>query len=463
MKTTFALYFANRGFFPGESIASARAEMIQAVTGAGYDVLVMDEALTRYGAVETLAEGKIYADFLDSHRGEYQGIILCLPNFGDENGASEALKHVDVPVLVQAYPDDPAQMDFAHRRDALCGKIAMCNVLRQLKIRYTLTTKITVSPLSESFAEDLRLFAGTCRTVAGMKQFHIGAIGARTTAFKTVRFDEIAMANHRVTVETIDLADVFARMDCMGVEQLEQKKAVYAALSDFGTYPPEKLENIARLGAVIDDLIAEYDLHAIAIRCWNELQLRYGIAPCLILGELNERGIAAACELDVNNAVMMRALYLAADHPVMLLDVNNNYGDSDDACIFFHCGPAPQSMMAERGHIEEHLMFRKSYGEGSGVGINKGKLMSGNVTIGSLKTENGALCSFVSEGTLTDEPVGDGFFGCGTVFRKPDVQAMLRYMCENGYRHHVAIVKGSWGKAVEEAFAKYLGYQIDAI
>lgn len=206
----------------------------------------------------------------------------------------------------------------------------MCNVLRQLKLRYTLTTKITVSPLSESFAEDLRLFAGTCRTVAGMKQFHIGAIGARTTAFKTVRFDEIAMANHRITVETIDLADVFARMDRMGGKQLEEKKAVYAALSDFDTYPPEKLENIARLGAVIDDLIAEYDLHAIAIRCWNELQLRYGIAPCLIL-----------CELDVTNAVMMGALYLAADHLVMLLDVNNNYGDSDNACIFFHCGPAP--------------------------------------------------------------------------------------------------------------------------
>ena len=117
-------------------------------------------------------------------------------------------------------------------------------------------------------------------------------------------------------------------------------RSVYAALSDFGTYPPEKLENIARLGAVIDDLIAEYDLHAIAIRCWNELHLRYGIAPCLILCELNERGIAA-CELDVTNAVMMGALYLAADHLVMLLDVNNNYGDSDDACIFFHCGPAP--------------------------------------------------------------------------------------------------------------------------
>ena len=146
MKITFALYFANRGFFPGESIAAARAEMEKAVTDAGFDYIAMEESLTRFGAVETITEGKLYADFLEKNRGKYQGIIMCLPNFGDENGASEALKYADVPVLVQAYPDELSHMDFAHRRDALCGKIAMCNVLRQLGIHYTLTQKTAVSP-----------------------------------------------------------------------------------------------------------------------------------------------------------------------------------------------------------------------------------------------------------------------------------------------------------------------------
>ena len=121
MKITFALYFANRGFFPGESIAAARAEMEKAVTDAGFDYIAMEESLTRFGAVETIAEGKLYADFLEKNRGKYQGIIMCLPNFGDENGASEALKYADVPVLVQAYPDELSHMDFSHRRDALCG------------------------------------------------------------------------------------------------------------------------------------------------------------------------------------------------------------------------------------------------------------------------------------------------------------------------------------------------------
>lgn len=463
MNITFALYFGNRGFFPGESIADARREMIDAVEKAGFGYLCMDEKQTRYGAVETIKEGKRFAEFLKEHKGEYDGVIFCMPNFSDENGASVAFKDIDVPILVQAYPDELDKMDFSHRRDAFCGKIAMCNVLRQLKIPYTLTSKICESPLSEEFAEDLRLFAGTCRAVKGLRQFNIGAIGARTTAFKTVRYDEIAMANHRVNIETIDLSYVFRKMDEVCLEDLEKKKTVYANLSNFGKYPPAKLENIARLGVVIDEIIEEFDLQAIAIRCWDELQKKYGIAPCLILGELNERGIAAACELDVNNAVMMRALYLAADCPVMLLDVNNNYGNADDKCIFFHCGPVPQTLMAERGHIEEHLMFKKSYGEGSGVGINKGKLICGDVTIGSFKTENGKMCSFIAEGELTDDYVGDGFFGCGTVFKKQNVENMLRYMCEEGYRHHVAITKGKWSVAVKEAFEKYLHYYIDVL
>lgn len=462
-KMTFALFFGNRGFFPGELIAGARDSLCKALEDNGYGYIIMDENLTRYGAVETITEGKCYARFLEENKGKYDGIILSLPNFGDENGASVAFKDVDVPILVQAFPDEMDKMDFAHRRDAMCGKLAMCNVLRQLKIKYTLTKKFCVDPLSEDFKEDLRIFAGVCRVVKGMRSFNVGAIGARTTAFKTVRYDEIAFQNNRINVETIDMSRVFTMMENVDAEKLAKKKAKYASISNFGNYPDKKLENIARLGVAIDELIEELDLHAVAIRCWDELQKQYGVAPCLILGELNERGIAAACELDVTNAVMMRAVGLAADYPVMLLDVNNNYENADDKIIFFHCGPAPVSMMSGEGKIEEHLMFRKSYGEGSGVGINKGKLFVGDVTVGSFKTEDGNLCAFVTEGKLLNEDLPPVFFGCGTVFQKENANGLLQYMAMNGYRHHVAITKGNYAAAVTEAFTNYLNYKIDLI
>lgn len=462
-KTTFALFFGNRGFFPGELIASAREDMIKACEKNGYGYIVMDESLTRYGAVETITEGKLYAKFLEEHKGEYDGIILSLPNFGDENGASVAFKDVDVPILVQAFPDEMNKMDFAHRRDAMCGKMAMCNVLRQMKIKYTLTKMFCVDPLSDDFAEDLRLFAGTCRVVGGMRKFNVGAIGARTTAFKTVRCDEIAFQNKRVNIETIDMSVVFALMDNADPVKIEAKKQKYLTLSDFSSWADIKLENIARLGVAIDQLIEDYDLQSVAVRCWDELQKRYGIAPCLILGELNERGIAAACELDITNAVMMRAMNLAANWPVVLLDVNNNYNNEESKGIFFHCGPAPASMMESKGKIEQHLMFKKSYGDGSGVGINVGSLIKGDVTVGSFKTEDGELCSFITEGKFTTDKLPDVFFGVGIVFEKQNANQMFNYMAENGYRHHVAVTKGNYAEAVREAFDKYLGYNIDLI
>ena len=181
-------------------------------------------------------------------------------------------------------------------------------------IKYTLTEKFAVNPLSNSFTEDLRKFAGICRMVKGLQCFNIGAIGARTTAFKTVRVDEIAMQRKNINIETIDLARVFTMMDSVDTVKLTEKKEYFKNYTDFGTYSDIKLENIARLAIVLDELIEEYRLNAIAIRCWDEIQKRYGIAPCVILGDLNEKGIAAACELDINNAVMMRALQLASNN-----------------------------------------------------------------------------------------------------------------------------------------------------
>ncbi len=461
-KLTMALYYGNRGFFPGEVIAAARKEMRAVCEKCGLNVLELDEKATKFGAVETIAEGKAYAEFLRAHAGEYQGVILCLPNFGDENGAAVALENAGVPILVQAYPDEPDKMDFAHRRDALCGKLAMCNVLRQKGIRFTQTARFAVHPSRAEFAEDLLKFAAVCRTVQGMKRFNVGVIGARTSAFKTVRYDELALMSKGINTEAIDLSEVFARMERVEKSKTDAKKKAYAELSDFGGFSDKKLTDIAKLGCAIDELIEEYDLQAVAVRCWDEMQKTYGIAPCLILGELNERGIAASCETDVTNAVMMRAMGLAADFPVVLLDVNNNYGDSLDKAVCFHCGPAPKSLMKGKGRIEEHLMFRKTYGEGSGVGINKGEYISCAATVGSCKTENGKIHAFVTQGNLTDDALSEEFFGCGKVLQKENMNDMLRYMADNGYRHHVCITKGNFADAVTEAF-RYLGYETDLI
>ena len=461
----FAIYFGNRGFFPGELVASAIADFKRVLAANGHEALIMEGAGTRYDAVETPEEGRKYAEFLAAHRDEYDGVILSLPNFGDENGAVVALRDAGVPILVQAYPDEPGQMDFSHRRDSVCGKIAMCNVLRQAAIKYTLTTDFAESPDSPQFAEDLRNFAAVCRVVKGMRRFNLGAIGARTTAFKTVRVDEIALQRKGVNVECVDLAEVFAMMDGADAAAVAEKRAKYLEYADFAGVAEEKIDAIARLGVAFDLLIKRFSLDALAVRCWDELQKRYGIAPCLAMSVLNEAGIAAACEMDVNNAVMMRAVALASDSPVGLFDVNNNFGGAKDKAIMFHCSAIPGSMLCGKGCIGEHLMFKKAYGPGTGIGIFGGEVKAMPLTVGSFKTEDGKLCAFVTEGEATDDRIEKAFFGTGFVFRKADgdANAMLNFMAKNGYRHHVAFVRGSWSAAIVEAFSNYLGYEIDRI
>ena len=130
-KTTFALFFGNRGFMPAELIKGAREDMQKVVKEAGYDYIIMDENATRYGAVETRDEGLLYHDWLKSHEGEYDGVILCMPIFIDENGAATALQDANVPILMQAYPDEIGKMDLKHRRDAFCGKFSVTDVLCQ--------------------------------------------------------------------------------------------------------------------------------------------------------------------------------------------------------------------------------------------------------------------------------------------------------------------------------------------
>ncbi len=461
----FAVMFGNRGFFPGELIASARRDFASVLKKNGHESLMMDESLSRYGAVETPEEGRRFAAFLAERKNEVDGVIVALANFGDENGALYALRDAGVPILVQAYPDEIGKMDFSHRRDAVCGKIAMCNVLRQAGVKFTLTRDFAVDPKSKAFAEDLRIFAAVCRVVKGMRRLNVAAVGARTTAFKTVRFDEIAYQKKGVGIETIDLSHLFSLMEKADAKEVAESVNALKRYADFGNWPDAKAEALSRLAIALGNIKDDLSIDAFAIRCWDEFQHRWGIAPCVVMAMLNSQGIPAACEMDVNNAVAMKALSLAADAPVGLFDVNNNYGKAKDRMIFFHCSALPGEMLKGKGRIGEHLMFRKAFGPGTGVGIFGGNVRPMSLTVASMKTEDGSPWAFVTTGKVTTDNVEKGFFGTGFVFRPEcgDANAMLNYMARNGYRHHVAFVEGDWSRAVAEALANYLEYPIDEI
>ena len=462
---TLALYFGNRGFFPEKLVAEARREMQAALGRLGMGSLVLDEGATRFGAVETAEEGRRFAAFLAAHRGEFDGVVLSLPNFGDENGAVAALQDCGVPILVQAYPDEIGHMGFEDRRDAFCGKLSIMDVFCQNRIPFTAWRPHVAHPGSPAFAEQLSWFGAVCRVVGGLRRTTIGAIGARTTAFKTVRFDEAALQGHGVTVESLDLSEVFARVRGIepGSPALRKKHERLAAYTSWTGVPRDKIDALAKLGVVLDELIEEYRLDGLALRCWIEIEKELGVSPCVLLGELNDRGTVAACELDVLNAVAMRALSLASTRPATCLDWNNNYGDATDKCILFHCGPVPQSLMTARGQVIDHPMFAKSFGAGCGYGCNVGRIAPAAISFASAKTDEGRLVFYLGEGEFTGDPIEPAFFGCAGVAAIDRLQDRLLAIGKQGFRHHVSVTVGHVATPLREAFREYLGYAIAEI
>jgi L-fucose isomerase-like protein len=464
-KSRFALFFGNRGFFPASHMETARREMNDVLQKMGHETLLLDASATRHGAVETPREGQVFRSFLEKNKGKFDGVILSLPNFGDETGAVTALKDAGVPILIQAYPDDLDKMDADVRRDSFCGKFSVMDVFCQYGVKFTALKPHTVHPTSKKFAANIDHFDKICRVVRAFKDPVIGAIGARTTAFKTVRIDELTLQKHRITVETYDLSSVFNSMGKLDddAQAVKNKREVLAEYSNWNNVPEEAISTLTRLGVVIDDLITENDFDAVSIRCWLEMQQQLKISPCILLSELNERGIPAACELDTGNSVTMYALSAASGKGAACLDWNNNYGDDEDKCILFHCGPVPSSLMAAKGDIIEHTILAKSVGRGCSYGCNVGRIAPNEMTYGSLLTEDGRMKFYLGEGQFTSDKIAPDFFGCAGVAHIENLQDALQKIGYMGFRHHASVTVGKVQSAVQEAFERYLGFDVTAV
>ncbi len=461
-KTTFALFFGNRGTFPSSLIAAARDQMVKRLKELGHDSIIMDAGATHFGAVESPEEGQIFAQWLRTHEGEYDGVILSLPNFGSENGAIAAFRDCKVPILVHGYPDELDKMAPELRRDAFCGKFSVMDVFVQNGLKFTALKPHVVNPDSPRFAENIDYFDRMCRVVAGMKNMVVGAIGARTTYFKTVRIDEVALQRKGITMETLDLSEIFYRMTKLNDSE-DKMKAKIDRLRNYTNWdqvPDAAFMKLARLGVAIDDVVEEYHMDAIAVRCWIEMEQQLGIAPCVLLGEMNDRGMVASCEVDMGNALAMYALSKASGGPATVLDWNNNYGEQDDQCILFHCGPVPTSMMTTCGCVTDHCILRNDVGPGNAYGPCQGRISPAPISYGSMLTQDGQMKWFFGEGRITDDEIPADYFGCAGVAEIENLQDILQSIGYAGHRHHVSVTQGHIVEPIVEALEKYVGCEV---
>jgi len=462
-KMTMGVIVGNRGFFPDHLAKSGREEMMRALEKAGMDCVVLGPEESKHGAVETHEEAKRCAALFQNNRERIDGVIVALPNFGDERAIADTLRlaRLNVPVLVQATPDTPAKMTIASRRDSFCGKMSACNNLRQYGIPYSLTRRHTVSSDSEEFQNDLAWFAAVCRIVNGVHNLRIGSIGARPAAFNTVRYSEKLLEAHGISVETIDLSEIFGRI----ARLKDSDPAVEGKLSEIRKYvttagiPDAALLKMAKLGAVIESWMKAVDVTVTAVQCWTSMEEFLGIVPCTIMSMMSDNLIPSACEVDVCGTLSMHALRLASETPSALLDWNNNYGDDPNKAVCFHCSNLPKHFFQDvRMDFQE--IIAGTVGKANTFGTCVGRVKAGAMTFARFSTDDtaGIIRGYVGEGAFTNDPLNT--FGGAGVVEIPHMQNLLHHICQNGFEHHVAANLSSVASSVHEAVTRYLGWDM---
>ncbi len=460
----FGVIVGNRGFFPGHLATSGRLEMVAALEAAGMRAVVLEPGQTAHGAVETYDDAKKCAALFRRHASEIDGIIVTLPNFGEERGLADAIRLADlrVPVLVQATPDSPGKMSIAFRRDSFCGKMSICNNLRQYGVPYSLTRLHTETPDSEEFKADLQWFAGVCRVVKGFKNLRIGAIGARPAAFNTVRYSEKLLERSGITVDTLDLSEVFGQIarlpDSDG--QVQDKLATIKRYLPTNNTPEEALVKMSKLGVVIDGFMRSHELTISSVQCWTSMEEYFGVVPCTVMSMMSENLLPAACETDTLGTVSMYALALASETPSALLDWNNNYGDNPDKAVCFHCSNLPKHFFREGVKMDFQQIIAGTVGKENTHGVLDGTVKAGAMSFARFSTDDveGQIAGYCGEGAFTDDPLQT--FGGAGVVEIPRMQELLRFICENGFEHHVAANFATVAGPVFEAATKYLGWKM---
>jgi L-fucose isomerase-like protein len=458
-----AVIIGNRDFFPDVLVSEARKEIVKLFGELGIEAVMLTPEETKLGAVETWQDAKRCGELFSKHAARISGILVCLPNFGDEKAVADSIRlsGLKVPILVQASPDDLDKFGLERRRDAYCGKISACNNLRQYGYHYTLTRNHTVGILEDSFRQDLSRFLEVCRVCRGLRRTRIGAVGARPNAFNTTRYSEKLLEQAGISVNTIDLSEIFGRVAELAAtdNRVKQRIEQIKSYADSSAAPAESLLRMARFSVVLDDWMDDLGLEATAIQCWSSMQKNFGVNVCTIMSMMSQRLMPSACEVDIAGVVSMYALQLASGRPSALVDWNNNYGGDPNKCVFFHCGNWAKEFLPDI-RIGTAPILGTTLGEENTVGALAGRTPSGLLTYGRVSTDDltGTIRAYVGTGVFTDDPLDT--FGTKAVVEIPQLQALMQHICKNGFEHHAAMNGSHCAWSVAEALGNYLGWDV---
>jgi L-fucose isomerase-like protein len=343
-------------------------------------------------------------------------------------------QRIKVPIILFANPEEP-EAGGVWSQNSFCGANMAAYVLNKMDCKYRFAWG-----KSEVLAETVKSELSVVTAVDTLANTRIGLVGGRVPGFYTSNFDEMKLrSSFGTTVELIDLIElVETAKNISGEELAEGVNAVRESASGICAVSDKELEQAGNLFMAFRKLAVKYDLDSFAIRCWPEFSDIYGIAPCAVIGMLNDVGIAASCEGDIPGALTMKLQQALAGggFPFFVDLISFDYNDNTG--VVWHCGAAPSKLCRRFDETVLCKHGRVDGGDKKGV-TNEFSLKPGRVTMAKIDETPDGYRMLIAPGTALDT---DKFIRGNPLRIKfdGDMKALISTIMNKGFEHHYSVI-----------------------
>lgn len=445
---------ANRGCFSSGPARAMRNRTLAVLEKLGIECLAPNDSQTEVGCVTTLEEAETAAKLFRDEN--VDGILIGCMNFGEESGVAWTVKKagLDVPILVFGSQEDEVLTKNTVRRDSFCGLLSVCDVLRQLGVKYSVAQTPICFPEDESFARDIDWFVRVCRVVHGVKNARYAQIGTRPDCFWTCRYSEKKLQKLGPTTVACDLSEALAGAKAIKDDDpefvtLREATKNYADCSQVET---NSVARSAKFELFLRRFREKHNIDGFGIQCWTSIQENYGCCACTSMSRLGNDGIPCACESDILGTMSMHAALLASGTPAGLADWNNLHNNDPELATIWHCGVFP-GVFAKTPIRLGPLPI-----DGIPPGDTQGSVhfvsKPGPMTLFRVTQDaDSNWHAVVVEGDFEDNAAETA--GCYGWCRIPGLQSLYRDILLRQFPHHVGVTQEHFGNVLWEAFGNY--------
>ncbi len=284
-------------------------------------------------------------------------------------------------------------------------------------------------------------FAMAAALVKKVRKMKIGVIGGRLSIMTNLTTDEFGLEKiFGVTVVPIDFSAMQNFVDSADNSKIESRvKEIIKTVRNI-SIDKSTLEESVRYYFAFLDIVSHYGLEALAVNCYPHPYIK--AKTCLALSNMNDNGVIATCESDVNAAILMYILH--SINGISSLNSDLIYEDTKSNSIMFsHCGCGPFSCAENYDDIrlEEHFEVK------SGMAVYYPlKKADKDVTIVNLSGRENTfrMCVLQGKSIPTEDLQYKG--NPVTVKFKTEVKELINIIGNEGFGHHWMVAFGNFSR-----------------